>query len=106
MKKQYRFKFAIAIFAMLVVFAHVLNLVFLIVVFRAGESRADEFSAALNYIFQPVSEMLDGYFSSEVDAPMETLISSSPFISYSFTTKQYPASNELIARLERDLDKL
>lgn len=106
MLKTFRIKIILPVFIMLICFALCLNLVFFAVVTRVGESNADDFSAALNYIFQPVSEMLDAHYMTEVDAPMEALVNSSPYISYSFATKQYPANNELIARLEDDLDRL
>lgn len=106
MKKRNAFPVALALFVALVLFASCLNLAFFVVVSRAGESQADEFAAALNYVFQPVSEMLDEHYMTEIDAPMEALLNSTPYISYSFSTKQYPANNELISRLESDLDSL
>ena len=106
MRKAFHIRTILPVFVVLICFALCLNLVFFAVVTRFGESNADDFSAALNYIFQPVSEMLDAHYMSEVDAPMEALVGSSPYISYSFATKQYPANNELIARLEDDLDRL
>ena len=106
MKKRNVFPVALALFVALVLFASCLNLVFFVIVSHAGEKQADDFAAALNYVFQPVSEMLDGHYMTQIDAPMETLLSSTPYISYSFATKQYPANNELIARLESELDNL
>lgn len=100
------FPVVLALFLALVLFASCLNLAFFVVVSRAGESQADEFAAALNYVFQPVSDMLDGHYMTEIDVPMEALLNSTPYISYSFSTKQYPANNELISRLESDLDSL
>lgn len=106
MIRTFHIRTILPVFAVLICFALCLNLAFFAVVTRVGESNADDFSAALNYIFQPVSEMLDAHYMSEVDAPMEALVGSSPYISYSFATKQYPANNELITRLEDDLDRL
>jgi len=100
------FSVVLALFVALVLFASCLNLVFFVIVSHAGEKQADDFAAALNYVFQPVSEMVDGHYMTEIDAPMEALLNSTPYISYSFATKQYPANNELLVRLESDLDKL
>lgn len=106
MKKRNMFPVVLALFLALVLFASCLNLVFFVIVSHVGENQADDFAAALNYVFQPVSEMLDGHYMTEIDAPMETLLKSAPYVSYSFATKQYPANNELLARLESDLDAL
>ena len=106
MKKRSMFPAALALFVALVLFASCLNLVFFVIISHVGENQADDFAAALNYVFQPVSEMLDGHYMTDIDAPMETLLKSAPYVSYSFATKQYPANNELIARLESELDNL
>lgn len=100
------FPVVLALFVALVLFASCLNLVFFVIISRIGEKNADNFAAALNYVFQPVSEMLDGHYMTEINVPMEALLNSTPYISYSFSTKQYPANNELISRLESDLDSL
>ena len=102
MKKRSMFPAALALFVAQVLFASCLNLVFFVIVSHVGENQADDFAAALNYVFQPVSEMLDGHYMTEIDAPMETLLKSAPYVSYSFATKQYPANNELLARLESE----
>ncbi|MBR2775855.1 MAG: hypothetical protein IKD75_01895, partial [Prevotella sp.] len=106
MKKRNIFPVVLALFLALVLFASCLNLVFFVIVSHVGENQADDFAAALNYVFQPVSEMLDGHYMTEIDVSMEALLNSTPYISYSFATKQYPANNELISRLESDLDSL
>ena len=106
MRRSLNSKFLIICFSGLVVFSILILLIDLFTISHISSRTSDTNAAALAYIMQPLSEMTDNYFLYNIDAPMETEMASSPFISYSFTTSRYPAGESLKDRMSRDLEEL
>lgn len=60
-------------------------------------------AAVLEDLIKPFPEIIDNLYRSNIDNPMEKLFESAEFISYSFSSAQYPARNTLLIRLKSDL---
>ncbi len=52
------------------------------------------------------TKAIDRLYWQEINAPMESLVESSKIIGYSFTTKEYPPSEELIETIETELNEI
>ena len=106
MKQSSLKRIAFSIFVIFLIFSMLLTGVNIFAINRLSERKSDRYASALEYVFRPIPEFFDIYFHSYIDMPVETLLISAPFISYSFTTAQYPAGEELIARLQADMQAI
>ena len=106
MKIKSNHKFLFACFGILAAFSASLLLIDLWTISHISDRNSDTNATALAYIMQPIPEMMDHYFIHNIDEPMETVVASTPFISYSFTTPRYPAGDDLKERMRSDLQAL
>jgi len=54
----------------------------------------------LNDILSPFPKLIDTIYLNTIDAPMEDIFKTPEFISFSFSTDQYPANDTLLLRLK------
>lgn len=69
--------------------------------FRKSDSEINE--AVLDYMVDAFPASVDTLYRNKLDDPMEKLFDSSIFISFFFSTPNYPAGPDLLSRLGKDL---
>ena len=69
--------------------------------FRKSESEINK--TLLGYMLSNFPANVDSLYQNEIDQPMEELFNSSILTSFFFSTPNYPAGQELLSRLTKDL---